>query len=276
MKKRTVKLLLYVIVILCIGVACFSGYKLYSIGKVYHDSGKVYNNISNQYTDEVVEEIKDAKSETSPKNIDFDKLKSEVNPEIVAWLYCPDTVIDYPVVQHMDNFYYLNHTADNADNRSGAIFLNSANRADFSDRNSVIHGHNLHSGQMFHVLGNWAKQEWYDGTDEVPSHKVMYLNTAEHGNYKIELISYMVTPDDSDVYRIEFSGAEDMKAWTDWILEQSMFKADYEFSPDDQFVSMSTCQYNYENARGVLTGKLIRLADTEASDGEVEDVNIIR
>ena len=47
------------------------------------------------------------------KNIDFDKLHKEVSEDIYAWIYIPNTHIDYPVFQHStDNSYYLEHNID--------------------------------------------------------------------------------------------------------------------------------------------------------------------
>ena len=45
-------------------------------------------------------------SETAPITVDFERLQEE-NKDIIAWLYCPDTEINYPVVQSKDNEYYL-------------------------------------------------------------------------------------------------------------------------------------------------------------------------
>ena len=44
--------------------------------------------------------------ETSPISVDFDTLK-EANDDVIGWLYCEDTPINYPVLQSDDNSYYL-------------------------------------------------------------------------------------------------------------------------------------------------------------------------
>ena len=51
--------------------------------------------------------------EIPQKDIDFAALQEETNPDIYAWIYIPDTKIDYPVLQHAeDNTYYLNYNLD--------------------------------------------------------------------------------------------------------------------------------------------------------------------
>ena len=40
--------------------------------------------------------------------IDFDELQKSI-PDLVAWIYGPGTAIHYPVVQGIDNEYYLEH-----------------------------------------------------------------------------------------------------------------------------------------------------------------------
>jgi sortase B len=46
-----------------------------------------------------------------------------VGDACIAWLYCPDTVIDYPVM-YADNYdYYLTHLPDGTKNKNGALVL---------------------------------------------------------------------------------------------------------------------------------------------------------
>lgn len=73
-------------------------------------------------------------------NVDFAILKEE-NPDIFAWIYIPDTKIDYPVLQGMptDDFY-INHNAYREEDPSGAIYIELANMTNMCDFNTVIHG----------------------------------------------------------------------------------------------------------------------------------------
>lgn len=97
--------------------------------------------------------------------VDFEALK-EINPDIVAWLKIP-AVLDYPVVQGEDNSYYLSHTFRGQYNIAGSIFLDSRNKADFSDSRSIIYGHNMKDGSMFHVLRKFQGREFYQENREI-------------------------------------------------------------------------------------------------------------
>ena len=67
-----------------------------------------------------------SKPENLPE-INFRALQ-EVNPDVIGWIYRPDTTINYPVVQGDDNAYYLKHLADGTENRNGCPFLDVQNR----------------------------------------------------------------------------------------------------------------------------------------------------
>ena len=69
---------------------------------------------------------------------DWKKLQ-ESNPDIIGWIYVPDTVINYPIVQSKDNSYYLNHSSLKDVNTIGAIFLDFNASSDLSDFHSIIY-----------------------------------------------------------------------------------------------------------------------------------------
>lgn len=270
MKKGT-RILLSLVCVLLLGVTGFSGYKIYTIQHGYNEAKRAYNAVSDKYTSfegggEEVEWLEEEEDSAAPKTekkirlrksplkVDFDRLLEETNPEIVAWIQCPDTVINYPVAQAADNSFYLNMNINREASFNGAIFLSAENFNDFSDRNSILHGHHMNDGSMFATLDKWQHEEYYK------EHPVMYLNTVNGGNYCMQICAAFNTPAESDAYRFEFTGEEDIEDWIQWIDEQSAIHPKFTCTAKDKFLTLSTCAYTFENARSVLIGRLIPMA----------------
>ena len=71
------------------------------------------------------------------KNLDWEELEA-VNPDIYAWIYIPNTNIDYPVLQRSgDNDYYLKHNLDGSRGKPGCIYTEDLNSKEFTDYNTV-------------------------------------------------------------------------------------------------------------------------------------------
>lgn len=189
-------------------------------------------------------------SETAPIEVDFEVLW-ETNMDVVGWIYCEDTPINFPVVQAEDNDYYLRRLIDGTWNSSGTLFTDYRNAADFSDSNTIIYGHNMKNKGMFGTLSNYKEQSYYD------EHPLMWLLTAD-GNYKVELIAGYVTSSTSEIYSIGLS-EEEVLALAEQAIEKSTFISDLQVSQGDRFVTLSTCSYEYDNARYILIGHLIAL-----------------
>ena len=64
---------------------------------------------------------------TNYMEVNFSKLK-EMNKEVVAWIFVRGTNINYPVVQHSDNQYYLNHSFSRSKNEAGWVFMDYRNQ----------------------------------------------------------------------------------------------------------------------------------------------------
>lgn len=106
--------------------------------------------------------------------IDFASLRVE-NPDIYAWIYIPDTNVNYPVLQSpTDDSFYLDHDKDGNYSEAGAIYSQLANSTDFSDPVTVLYGHNMKSGGMFATLHYFENKEFFD------SHEEMYIYTDGH------------------------------------------------------------------------------------------------
>ncbi len=105
-------------------------------------------------------------------HVDFEKLK-QTNSDIFAWLYIPDTDIDYPVVQNGDgdDSFYLNHNVYREEDPKGAIHIEAANMKDMCDFNEVLLGSAPEDGDMFAGLNKFLDRSYFE------DHKYIYVYT---------------------------------------------------------------------------------------------------
>lgn len=198
--------------------------------------------------------------EASPISVDFDMLK-EQNDDVIGWLYCEDTPINYPVLQSDDNSYYLRRLINGEWNIAGSLFMDYRNNLNNHDWNTVIYGHNMKNDSMFGTLVEYQSQIYYE------QHPVMYFLTPE-ADYKIELIAGFVTPSDSALYDVYLSEADRTSLYNE-LFERSDFKSNaYAYDENIQLLTVSTCSYEYETARYVVIGIMHPIE--KMTDGEIE------
>ncbi len=193
-----------------------------------------------------------SESELTPPSapeVDFDSLRA-VNPEIVAWLSIDGTNIDYPVAQHSDNDYYLHHLFNGEWNSSGCLFMDCHNQSDFSGRHTIIYGHHMDNGTMFQNLMGYKDQSFYDG------HPTAQLFTPG-GTYTVELFAGYVTGVDGDAWQFDFASDSEFREWLDNAKNKSLFESHVTPTAADRIVTLSTCSYEFYNARFVLHGRLV-------------------
>ena len=198
--------------------------------------------------------------ETAPIYVDFETLQSQ-NPDIVGWIYCPGTNINYPIVQGDSNQAYLYRSHTGERNANGSIFLDFRNLRDFSDFNNIIYGHNMGVGEMFGTLKQFADQKFYE------EHPVMWLLTPDKA-FRLDLIAGMVTPSDSETYEL-FSYQEDLHERMEYALSHSSFDAgEVDISQIQQILTLSTCSYEYATARYVVIGSMVEIGYPEPPAAE--------
>ena len=188
-----------------------------------------------------------ALADINTPGIDFAALKT-INSDAMAWLYCPDTVIDYPVMKADDYDYYLNHLPDGTQNANGALFIDYNNASDFSDQLTVIYGHHMKSGRMFGGLKGYKDQKYYE------EHPSMYLYT-EHQDFRIDLIYGCVIA--AGQWREQaFMYRENLAALLDYAAHNTTFLSGATYAEGDRVVALSTCSYEFDDARYVVLGVL--------------------
>lgn len=193
--------------------------------------------------------IPDSTERPSPQ-IDFDSLRA-VNPEVVGWLTINGTNIDYPVAQHSDNDYYLHHLFTGEWNSSGCLFMDCHNQADFSGGgHTIIYGHHMDNGSMFQNLMGYKGQPFFD------EHPTARLITPDR-SYIVEFFAGYIADVNSDAWRLDFISDRDFADWLAAALERSLFESSVIPTATDNVVTLSTCSYEFYNARFVLHGRLI-------------------
>ena len=184
--------------------------------------------------------------------VDFEELR-KINPDIVGWIYIEGTDINYPVVQGTDNDYYLKHLFDGSYNSSGCIFLDCRCSADFSDQHSIIYGHHMNNKTMFGGLVEYKKQAFYD------EHSVALLVTPT-AYYRILFFSGYVSDNWSNAWDVALNDT-DHGAWLSEIQSKSYFETEYAPLTEDIIITLSTCTYEFDNAKFVLHGYIIETID---------------
>jgi len=174
----------------------------------------------------------------------------EMNPDVIGWLTVYGTGIDYPVVQGEDNWEYLNKAADGSYNLAGSLFLGSENAADFSDYNSVIHGHHMDASAMFGDLTKFNDRKFFD------EHR--YGNLFANGrNYGIVFFAYSLADAyDSETYRGPIADPEAQSAYLRQLEEGAMHLISADQAAAEHILLLSTCSSDMTNGRNILMGYL--------------------
>jgi len=245
------KTMFYVLLVVFIGVFAFSAFKLGSYWLEKIRSDKALDNASQFVDITPVDKEQNGADNTAPEKIevDFESLH-KLNDDVVAWIYCPNTKINYPILQASNNDYYLYRLMDGTVNDNGSIFMDYRNESDMSDQNTLIYGHHMKSGAMFAALMEYKSQEYYE------DHPYIYLMTPEQ-NYRLDLFAAAIVESTDDIY--DTSPSEDaVRA----CINNSTFKGAIDY-PTGNFVTLSTCTYEYDDARYVILGQLVPLEAEE-------------
>ena len=254
MKKKFV---FRTIAVLCAAACGLSVFQAVRISNEYKQGEQEYSDladilVSSADTSIYITENNSAGAEQAPIDVDFQMLH-EMNANAVGWLYCEGTRINYPVVQSSDNSYYLNRLFDDQQNSSGAIFMDAMNSPDMSDINTIIYGHNMKNGSMFASLENYSSQQYYE------KHPVMYYLTKDR-NYRIDIFASYETSGGSDAFTIFFDSENTYSNYLKQRWSMSQINTSWlPMSTEDNIVTLSTCSYDFNDARYIVQGKVTPL-----------------
>lgn len=214
-----------------IGIYIFLFFLLCLLMFVISHIGKIF--LAYQKQDAVYEDYKEqiVVSDTEKRQVSMDALK-KVSPSSVSWIYIPGTRVDYPMVQGKDNFEFLKKDAYGNASDAGAIFLNSFNSPDMTDTKSIIFGHNMKNGSMFHDIRSYAKEKFAIEHPEL----YLYMQDGTARIYRF-VCTFETTAQDDVVYTCN-STQSSQEAIAPLLLKAS---STYEQPNDMPFILLSTC-----------------------------------
>ncbi len=188
-------------------------------------------------------------------SLNFDELM-EKNPDIYAWLYVPGTNIDYPVCQSLDgnDDFYLDHNIYREYQFSGTIYSQTMNSRDFSDRVTVLYGHNMLNGSMFASLHNFGDEDFFN------ENNTAFVYTKD------KLLTYLIysayTYDDRHILNSFHMEYDDVfQSYLDSTLEPHAIDANIrsgvQLDLNSKILTLSTCTNGASNTRYLVQGVLV-------------------
>lgn len=257
----------YICFVIIIGALIFGGFDYYKNYKNEHDVKNINDKLTDildnydieepqdendvEYID--TEENEEQNNNTTNKNTTpspyytkynqiFDEL-SGINNETVGWLTVNNTKVNYPVVQHTDNDFYLKKDFNKNKNSYGWIFMDYRNNIYNLSNNTIIWGHNSRTGLMFGTLRYVTNESWYKN----PDNQIITFNTKVK-NMKWKIFSIYKIPVTNDYLYANFGNLDEFQTFLDMIRGRSMYDFGVNVTKEDHILTLSTCGTSTTNS----------------------------
>lgn len=254
---KTMRLTLICIAFILIAIICYSSYQLGVINRnnaqeanirewlmQYHPITQISHSTDSSITFFTTESL--ATSKVNQSIVDL----QAVFPDVIGWLNIPNTRIDYPFVQGMDNDQYLHMDLNHNRSAAGTIFMDYHNSRNLSDFNTIIYGHHMRSGSMFASLQSFSNRDFFENNRS----GTIFLADK---TYEIEFMAFaVVQPNDTIIYNSTILTDSDRISFFDHVASIARNYRDIGVAVNDRIVTFSTCNYEFNNARMVLIGRI--------------------
>lgn len=259
----------------CMAVFIFAVVNLVMIFVEYNKAEETYDNIEEQYVtyeevpyDEEVEideegeviyepDAQEEEKETSKKaykfskaNVDFAKLQKK-NKDVIGWIQFENFYLSYPIAHDPGNSYYLTHTIDKKENKSGSIYVPVQNNGNFADTNTIIFGHNMKNGTMFGLLGRYKEKAFFE------LNQTFYIYTP-NSEKRYQIFSVYVGDEKGVSYTIFGAKDDAYGKFLEELKKKSMYDTGVSVSKENSIVTLSTCVSEDKAKRLIIHAKQIK------------------
>lgn len=180
------------------------------------------------------------------------------NDDLAGWISIPGFGINLPIAQGSDNNYYLKKDIYGKYTRYGVPFFDYR-MTDLVNlhRNTVVYGHNMrHDDLIFGMLENY--REIKGGFDTAP---VIECNTIYGDHTWFVYAVFITNAEESDdngyVFPYNFIDVGNAK-FEDYIEEidkRKLYTTGVDISSSDKILTLSTCSYDFDDARLVVVAR---------------------
>lgn len=197
-----------------------------------------------------------------------------INQDLAGWLKVPNSIIDVQVVQGADNSEYLKKDFYGNYSRYGCPYIDYRNDPKYLQKNTIVYGHHMSDGLVFADL---KKYQSIEGFQESP---VIQYDTL-YRSYTFKVYAAFVTNskevDDGDYifnYTVTDFGSNDkFMEYIAAVDERKYYTTGVDIQPTDKILTLSTCSYEFSDARLVVIGRMVRDGESVAVDTTLATAN---
>lgn len=190
------------------------------------------------------------------------------NKDLRGWITINGLDINLPVAQGVDNDYYLEKDIYGKYTMYGVPFFDYR-MTDFRNlhKNNVIYGHNMRSDD--YIFGNLENYRTIDGFASAP---VIECNTI-YGDYTWFVYAVFITNsepqnDNGYVFPYNFIDVSNskFKSYIEEIDKRKLYTTGVDINENDKILTLSTCCYDFNEARLVVVARLKRDGESVSVD----------
>lgn len=165
---------------------------------------------------------------------------------VVAWIYAPGTVIDYPVVRGFaeDPGFYLFHDAEGRYSAWGTPYVANGREEGLESPLALVYGHHMSDGTMFAPLASYSSRPFAE------KHTEIILYTPERTMHLKPMLVNVINANEKNV-RLEFENQEQLDKYTTAEGAESEVVLDGGYLGKQVFAFV-TCSYETSNSRTVV------------------------
>lgn len=192
------------------------------------------------------------------------------NEDIKGWLQIEGTNVNFPVVQTSDNDYYHRLGFNKEYDYYGTPYIDYECDVKTPSTNIIIYGHNIRNdGQMFNDLTKYKQLSYYK------EHPLIDFDSVyKEGEYKIFaafITNTLAEHDNGNVFEythfVNAENEEEFNEFVDEVKRRSIFDTPVDVEYGDELLTLSTCTYEFKEARFVVVARRVR-------DGEDSKVDV--